>query len=126
MWLPKEQRKLLTSSYKLSGKTRESFELPIYEAMKILGIKEDTEEKFDRALNAIVILKGRKLIDSELEEHIFRINLTLDGLDLGKKYSSKLSTFCLWFEEHKVILTIIGLILTLLIVIFAGMSAFRK
>ncbi len=56
----------------------------------------------------------------------YQITLTIAGSDLGKKYSSKLSTFYLWCEEHKLILTIIGLILTLLIVIFTGISAFKN
>ena len=92
MWLPKDERKLLASYYAKAGKTREIFELPIYEAMKILGFKENkasgptTDEKWAMAFNANDNLKDRKLIDFELDEHVFKINLTLKGLDLGRKY----------------------------------------
>jgi len=107
MWLPKEERKLLESYYHKSEKTRETFELEIYEAMKILGFKENkesvltTDENWAMVFNANDNLKDRKLIDFELEENVFRINLTLNGLDLGRKYRSWWTRSGLWFAEYK-------------------------
>jgi len=107
MWLPKEERKLLKAYYKKSEKTRKVFELPIYEAMRILGLKENktsamtTDKKWAMVFNANDNLKDRKLIDFELEEYIFKINLTLKGLDLSRKYNSWWTRSGLWFAEYK-------------------------
>ena len=103
MWLPEEERKLLKAYYKKSEKTREVFELPFYEAMKIFGFKENktsattTDKKWAMVFNANDNLKDRKLIDFELEEYIFKINLTLKGLDLSRKYNSWWTRSGLWF-----------------------------
>jgi hypothetical protein len=56
----------------------------------------------------------------------YAIKLDLAGWDLGRKYCSTYHTFLLWCNEYKLILTIIGLILTILIVIFTGISALRN
>ena len=107
MWLPKEERKLLKSFYKKSRGTRESFELTIYEAMKSLGFKEKkaskrtNDEKWAMVFNVNDNLKDRKLIDFQLEEHVFKINLTLKGLDLGRKYNSFWIRSGLCFKEYK-------------------------
>jgi len=107
MWLPEEERELLKAYYNRSEKTREKFKLEIYEAMRILGFKENkesgrtTDEKWAMVFNANDNLKERKLIDFELEENIFKINLTLNGLDLGRKYNSPWISSGLWFAEYK-------------------------
>ncbi len=107
MWLPKDERELLKSFYHKSEKTREVFELTIYEAMKILGFKEKkaskltTDEKWAMVFNANDDLKDRKLINFGLEEHVFKINLTLNGLDLSRKYNSFLIRSGLRFKEYK-------------------------
>jgi len=120
MWLHKEERKLLKYYYDKSRKAGETFEAPIYEMMKALGFKEKdastqtTEKKWDMAFNAINNLKGRKFIHFELEQEDlskFKIILTLEGYDLGRKYSSKLHTFLLWCEEYKFWI-ILGLIIS--------------
>jgi len=105
--LPKDERKLLKSYYNKSEKTGEIFELEIYEAMKILGFKANkasaltTDEKWAMVFNANDNLKDRRLINFELENHIFKINLTLNGLDLGRKYNSWWTCSGLWFAEYK-------------------------
>jgi len=135
MCLPRDERKLLKCYYNKSEGTRETFEIGRSEVAKSLGLREDrtsakdTEKIFDTIGYASRTLMARELIHFEEEQDdisILKIRLTLKGYDLGRKYSSKRNTFLIWCNEYKIILTIIGLILTLLIVIFTGISAFKN
>jgi len=90
-----------------------------------------TNPKFLEEMGTIECSNKRLQERGILEYHecgprYYAIKLELAGFDLGRKYSSKPQTFLLWCNEYKLILTIIGLILTLLIVIFTGISAFRN
>ena len=132
MWLPKEERKLLKYCYDKSKKVGETFEAPIYEIMKALGFKEKeastqtTEAKWDMAFNVINNLKDRGIIHYEYEQEDlfgFKISLTLKGLDLGRKYSSKSHTILLWCNEYKIwviistIIALAGIITSILVAI---------
>jgi len=80
-----------------------------------------TEEKFDMTLNTNVILKDRELIHFEHEQEDlsrFKISLTLKGLDLARKYSSKPHIILLWCEEYKFWI-ILGLIISFVSVLIA-------
>jgi len=125
MLLPKEERKLLKCYFNKSKKTRKTFEIGIPEVMKILGFREDkasapaTDKMFDITFNANAILKDRELIHFEHEQEDlsrFKISLTLEGYDLGRKYSSKLYTFLLLCNEYKVWI-ILGLIISVVSVL---------
>ena len=136
MWLPKDERKLLAFYYTKARKTGQNLRFEQHvELMKVLGFNENIEsepnnEKFDMVLIANDKLKDNGFINIRYDTPglIAIVTLTSEGQYLGRKYSLRfgIGTFCLWCKEYKVILTIIGLILTLLIVIFAGISAFKN
>ena len=61
------------------------------------------------------ILKERGFVEVEdFQNGIYKVKLTLEGLDLGRKYSSKLHTFLLLCNEYKVWI-IIGLIISFVV-----------
>ena len=133
IWLPKDERKLLKYYYGEEEERGETLRFPMHKLAEVLGFKGNNESALkageypNRVLNTNIDLKDRGLINYFSYEHPkIDVKLTLKGRDLGKKYSSAFGTFCLWCLEHKVILTIIGLILTFLIVIFTGISAFKN
>ena len=132
-WLPKDERKLLKYYYGEEEERGETLTFPMHKLAKVLGSEGNNESALkageypDRVLNANSDLKGRGLINYFNYEHPnIDVKLSPKGRDLGRKYSSKLHTFLLCCNEYKLILTVIGLILTLLIVIFTGISAFRN
>jgi len=132
IWLPKDERELLKYYYGKEKERGETLSSLMHELAEVLGFKGNNESALkaeeypNRVLNTNIDFKERGLINYFSYEHPkIDVKLTRKGRDLGKKYSSKLSTSYLWCEEHKLILTIIGLILTLLIVIFTGISAFK-
>ncbi|MBA7710853.1 hypothetical protein ES703_119801 [subsurface metagenome] len=78
--------------------------------MKSLGVNEKktseqtTNEAWEMVFNVNDILKDRGLINFEHEQgdlSNFKLSLTLKGLDLGRKYSSRWIRSGLWFAEYK-------------------------
>lgn len=96
------------------------------------GRKEKTNSDYDkkyidRAWNADGNLKRKDLLGVlKLDVRGKTLSLTKQGYELGTKYSTRSGIFCSWCKEYKEILTIIGLILTFLIVILMSISTFRK
>ena len=110
MWLPKDEREVLIYYYKKlheSGvETRGQFFLS--ELEKCLSGKD----KRNRVKIASKILKRRNLLDFYNDQHdAVTVQLSLEGFDLGRKYSSIPHTILLWCNEYKVWI-ILGLIIS--------------
>ncbi|MBA7690936.1 hypothetical protein ES703_99472 [subsurface metagenome] len=122
MWLPKDERKVLAYYYKelhKSGvKTRGQIFLSKLE--KCLS----KNNKRNRVKIASKMLKQRDLLDFFNDQNeAVTVQLSLEGYDLGRKYSKKRGMLWIWCNEYKlwVILTVItgliGLIVTILVAI---------
>ncbi len=85
-------------------------------------------EQYNRVRSANEALQQRGLVvlTPKEDSQLITLSLTVQGDDLGRNLNSRIGTYCLWCKGHKVILAIIGLILTLLTAIFAGISAFKN
>lgn len=100
MWLPEEERKVLIHYYKKlheSGvETRGQFFLS--ELEKCLSEKD----KRNRVKIASKMLKQRDLLDFFNDQNeAVTVQLSLEGYDLGRKYSSWWTRSGLWFAEYK-------------------------
>jgi len=114
MWLPKLDRDLLTYYYKKACSGRRwaflhlrQIEVDLDEVIKELGYLQGagTLLKIDEVN---VDLEERKLIKvykkvSEGKYGVRLVQLSIEGKDLGRKYSSKLDTIGLWCaaKEHQ-------------------------
>ena len=98
MWLPKEERKVLVHYYKglFSVDSRTRFYMSTLE--KTLQ-EPDTR---NRAKIASKTLQRRDLI-AFLHDHgdALTVQLSLEGYDLGRKYSSWFTRTGLWFAEYR-------------------------
>jgi len=171
MWLPKDERRLLTIFCRAAGKYRKMARSPTDQRMYDLGdlvkvfrakdykrasdklgdiydidrqrpfggddepSEKDTEkwmEKYKEFLDYMPIMKAaidtlaeRKLIESSRHRHDSRpigIKLTIDGYDLGSKYSRFLTRTGEWWKEYKGhwLWIIIGYIVSLIVAFMAG------
>lgn len=119
MWLPKDERNVLAYYYKElheSGvKTRGQIFLSKLE--KCLS----KNNKRNRVKIASKMLKQRDLLDFFNDQNeAVTVQLSLDGYDLGRKYSSRLGTAWVWCNEYKIwiILGVVIGAITLLVTIF--------
>ncbi len=119
MWLPKDERKLLAHYYQQLHESgvdaRGDFFLSTLERC-LQGV-----DARNRALIASNVLQKRNLIVFlHHRGDAITVQLSLEGYDFGRKYSTKLGTFWEWCKEYKlwiVLGVIIGLI-TLIVTIF--------
>jgi len=115
MWLPKDERKVLAYYYRElheSGvEARGQFFLSDLE--KYLSRKD----KRNRVKIANKILNRRNLLAFyNDQDDAVTVQLSLEGYDLGRKYSSKPHIILLWCEEYKFWL-ILGLIISIVSVL---------
>ncbi len=133
MWLPKEERNLLSYYYQKINKVETNQTFEIKDLIKALRRKQVGPSKTKREIiletysvleNVNNLLSSRGLItwinldsnsiaaahayDHPTSQELFenttvslRINLTIEGYDLGRKYSSWWSRTGLWFAEYK-------------------------
>jgi len=116
MWLPKDERRLLSFLY--SGMIRRSpgdiLRFDVMGFMRALGYESrraGTQGQCDnnpfiwRVWTALENLVERKLIQNTgtggLREIDYQVRLALSGYDLGRKYNSRLIQSGLWFAEYK-------------------------
>jgi hypothetical protein len=110
MWLPKDERKLLSLYYKQIGEpARQEFIAesdlvktlsPKCGAQGIEGVPEYSKSK-SRVAIANKVLSGRKLVQYREAGDSIEVSLTMEGHDLGRKYASWFDRSGLWFEEYK-------------------------
>ena len=119
MWLPKDEKKLLVHYYQelhdCGVGARTGFYLSTLE--KVL---QGTNAR-NRARISSERLQRRNLIAFLQDQgDAITVGLSLEGHDLGKKYSSKPGTAWVWCNEYKfwVILTVIIGLIGLLVMIF--------
>jgi hypothetical protein len=133
MWLPKDERKLLSYYYHQIKKVETSRDFEIRDLIKVLRRKQAKLPETKRGIilyiyetleNVNNCLSQRNLITwenlapgsitaarmydhptsqppSENTKVNLRITLTIQGYDLGKKYSSWWTKSGLWFAEYK-------------------------
>lgn len=117
MWLPKEERKVLACYYKEfhESAVKEGGRVFMSELEKCLSGKD----KRIRAKRASETLQKRNLLAFYNDQgDAVTVRLSLEGFDLGRKYSSKLHTFLLLCNEYKVWI-ILGLIISFVGVLIA-------
>jgi len=110
MWLPKDERKLLAHYYQELHESgldaRGTFYLSTLESC-LQG-----EDARNRALTASNVLQKRNLIAFlHPRGDAITVQLSLDGYDLGRKYSSRLGTVWVWCNEYKLWI-ILGVIIS--------------
>ena len=122
MWLPKNERNVLSYLYKNLGRDA------------IAGTVKLQLEDFarccfdeDRAVEAARFLAERGLLKLDTINHpsgYIKLGFTSGGYDLGKKYSSQLHTLLLLCDEYKVwiilglMIGLAGIIISILVAIF--------
>ena len=121
IWLPRDERKVLIYYYKKlqeSGvETRGQFFLSELENC-LSG-----NDKRNRVKIASKMLKRRNLLDFYNDQvDAVTVQLSLEGFDLGRKYSSTLGTVWVWCNEYKlwIILGVIIGFITLVVSIIAA------
>jgi hypothetical protein len=119
MWLPKIERDLLAYYYNKMNKPNERETLSLQQITESVFCKEP-DKIVDVVLAANERLKERgfiKIKEISSVQDAFNNNiemeLTLQGWDLGRKYSHWFDSGCLWFAEYKnhwlwVILSFLG------------------
>jgi len=145
MWLPKEERELLAYYYRKlkEPNLRHTFKEP-YELIdaieyfrrtrhivrkikfwlrdkRFIARKVYKEPRLDKESAANERLHRRGLIRLEIDLMDIHVELTLQGWDIGRKYSNLLIRFGLWFAEYKdcglgmVIGAILGIVGTVIV-----------
>ena len=110
MWLSKDERKVLAYYYKELHESGVEARRPFFlnELEKCLSGKD----RRNRAKIASKMLLQRNLLAFyQDQDDAVRVQLSLEGYDLGRKYSSKPHTILLCFEEYKFWI-ILGLIIS--------------
>ena len=98
MWLPKDERKLLSQYYHELGQVGIRGRLFLSKLAKCLG----GTDKINQVIIASETLDRRKLIIlMPRQGDDITLELTLEGYDLGRKYSSWWTRSGLWFAEYK-------------------------
>jgi hypothetical protein len=110
MWLPKDERKLLALYFRVIGKPDERVTFSNSDEdsdkfEKTLGWKggqEGSRSYVQRVRHAEEMLEKRGLLDV-LEREIWEktVSLSVQGYDLGRKYSPWWIRTGLWFAEYK-------------------------
>ncbi len=130
MWLPKDERKLLELYYKKIGEPEKMEFIEENNLIKTIFPKCDTQhqessnnykkwlEGKSRVTTANKVLSERKFIKYREAGISIELSLSIEGYDLGRKYSSKLHTFLLLCNEYKVWI-ILGLIISFVGVLIA-------
>lgn len=130
MWLPKDERKLLELYYKKIGEPEKMEFIEENNLIKTIFPKCDTQhqessnnykkwlEGKSRVATANKVLSERKFIKYREAGISIELSLSIEGYDLGRKYSSKLHTFLLLCNEYKVWI-ILGLIISFVGVLIA-------
>lgn len=129
MWITKDERRLLAGYYSAIGDVGETKVYRVGSLVPLLrcwgrnaneyGDTRDTDSTFpkddkkwlkryfdqtNRIKWANKHLATRKLIVLEQHQHendVVIVGLTLDGYDLGRKYTSWISRSGIWFDEYK-------------------------
>ena len=138
MWLPADERKLIVYYYQAIQVPGGSFEsrddvneinaLKRAPSKKVKCISDDDRRLWEYTWHIKETLQQRGLVKITRRSLMdFDIELTLDGYDLGRRYSSWWTRSGLWFSEHRnhwimLILGLIGGILGALIVNFLSGS----
>jgi len=127
MWLPKDERKLLSYYHWQIGYAgicqRDLFELENALRGQTRGPENRIDEKY--VMNVIRSLRKHGLIKYQhkvRDTGQIEVELTQEAINLGRKYSSKIGTLGVWFTEYmwlwvvlSVIISLIGVIVTILI-----------
>ena len=107
MWLPKDERKLLTLYFRTIGNPAEQETFKDFSDMKVLGWKQRKSNKdydqvyMNRVWCADDILKKRGFLGSLTRDSFEKtLSLTIEGYDLGRKYDSLWQWSNLWYAEH--------------------------
>jgi len=131
MWLPKDERKLLELYYKKIGEPEKMEFIEENNLIKTIFPKCDTQhqkssnnykkwlEGKSRVATANKVLSERKFIKYREAGSSIELSLSIEGYDLGRKYSSKLHTFLLLCNEYKVWIILVGLIISFVGVLIA-------
>ncbi|MBW7988524.1 MAG: hypothetical protein FVQ84_00650 [Planctomycetes bacterium] len=132
MWLPKDERKLLELYYKKIGEPEKEEFIEENDLIKTIFPECNTKHK-ESSNNYKIWLKGkskvatankvlseRKFIKYREAGSSFEFSLSIEGYDLGRKYSSKSGKFWTWCNEYKiwVILGLVIAFLTLVVMVF--------
>ena len=109
MWLPKDERKLLSLYYKEIGEPEKEDFIDENDLIKTLspkcgtqgieGVPEYSKSKF-RLSTANKILSERKLIKYREAGDSVEVSLSIEGYDLGRKYRSLWLLIKLWYAEY--------------------------
>jgi len=109
MWLPKDERKLLQRYYKKIGEPEKQEFIDENDLIKTLSPNCDTQgirgvpgyadSKF-RVATANKVLSMRRLVRYREAGEAIEISLSVEGYDLGRKYSSWWSRSNLWYTEY--------------------------
>lgn len=110
MWLPKDERKLLRCYYQELGQVNVKGRFFLSKLAECL----QGPNARNQAIIASETLDRRKLIIlMPPQGDAITVGLTLEGYDLGKRYSSRPGTAWVWCNEYKVwiiVSVIIGLV----------------
>jgi len=113
MWLPKDERKLLELYYKKIGEPEKMEFIEENNLIKTIFPKCDTQhqessnnykkwlEGKSRVATANKVLSERKFIKYREAGSSIELSLSIEGYDLGRKYSSWWTRSGLWFAEYK-------------------------
>jgi hypothetical protein len=131
MWLPKDERKLLQGYYVTIGEVGEQHEFPLEKLMGFIKSSASVHlppaddpqhakkynvcpKDWNRVITANKALEERRLItgshDNDIFAHIYKeagpnprltFSLTINGYDLGRKYSSWWTRSGLCFAEYR-------------------------
>lgn len=145
MWLPNNQRKLLSFYYSKIGDSLNELDLDkqtLIASMKVVNSHCGEDDAIGAELEIMKIPIYKKVNDANVylvARNLILINgsmngmkqdsygaavykmkcvsLTTEGADLGRKYSSWFTRWGLWWEEHKVnpVWTILGFIIVSLV-----------
>ena len=149
MWLPKDERVLLAHYYNQIGEPDIEQDFRNSQLVELLTLKSSWRvrkiqrkrendfkeimqeqslyrERINRRSIANKTLNERNLITLKLHQHdpdVIVVSLSLEGYDLGRKYSSKSHTILLWCNEYKIwvilstIIALAGIIISILVAI---------
>ena len=131
MWLPKDERKTLSFYYQKTdagaGSTQYSSDKPTdlinylsneIKSAKAHQITSQTVKQISRRLRSSGLIATQNIRARQI-----RIDLTPEGLQLGRKFNTKTGTIVIWCTEYIWLWVVLGVIIgaiTLLVTIFKG------
>ena len=109
MWLPKDERKLLTYYFRKLDRPKDFRTCRDLELMEVLGYnRTSTGQAQDRPFitrvwdaNYKLHQRGLAHVDREKTRMTVTVSLTPEGWDLGEKYNNWFDRSGLWWKEYK-------------------------